>query len=63
MRLGANSNLPSETYQILSTDGDGPSVSETTIGNVIARMDADGVDFRVKDQPVMTQAQMDSFIP
>ncbi len=61
--IGRNSNLPSETYQILSTDGDGPSVSETTIGNVIARMDADGVDFRVKDVPVMNQARLDSLIP
>ena len=63
MRNGANSNLHSETYQILTTDGDGPSVSEATIGNVIARMDADGVDFRVKDVPVMNQARLDSLIP
>ena len=57
------SGSPHDTYQVLSTDNDGPAVSEADIGNVIARMDAEGIDFRTKDAPIMSQAQLDRLMP
>ena len=62
-RIIGGSDSPHDTYQILSTDDDGPAVSEIDIGNIIARMDAQGIDFRTKDASTMSQAQMDSLRP